>query len=92
MSIPSAGRARRAAGYAPACGNEWRVGVCEKPKIKCADCGNRLLLPVTDQVIYDHLAGKLTVGVYPLLMDGSCYFLAADFDEADWRCARYFFC
>jgi len=72
-------------GYAPACWNEWRAGVCEKPKIKCADCGNRLLLPVTDQVIYDHLAGKLTVGVYPLLMDGSCYFLAADFDEADWQ-------
>lgn len=72
-------------GYAPACGNEWRAGVCEKPKIKCANCGSRLLLLVTDQVIYDHLAGKLTVGVYPLLMDGSCYFLAADFDEADWQ-------
>ncbi len=72
-------------GYAPACGNEWRTGVCEKPRIKCADCGNRLLLPVTDQVIYQHLAGKLTVGVYPLLADESCHFLAVDFDEADWQ-------
>jgi hypothetical protein len=45
-------------GYAPACGNEWRVGVCEKPRIKCADCGKRLLLSLTDQVIYEHLAGK----------------------------------
>ena len=25
-------------GYAPACGNEWRAGVCEKPRIKCGDC------------------------------------------------------
>ncbi|MCZ3115108.1 hypothetical protein NYZ21_21960, partial [Acinetobacter baumannii] len=25
-------------GYAPACANEWRAGVCEKPRIKCGDC------------------------------------------------------
>lgn len=56
-----------------------------KPRVKCGDCNQRQLLPVTDQVIYDHLAGKLTIGVYPLLSDDSCYFLAADFDEADWR-------
>jgi hypothetical protein len=43
------------------------------------------LPPVTDQVIYDHLAVKKTVGVYPLLTDDSCYFLAADFDEVDWQ-------
>ena len=40
---------------------------------------------MNDQVIYDHLAGKQTIGVYPLLSDDSCYFLASDFDEADWR-------
>ena len=72
-------------GYAPACANEWRAGVCEKPRIKCGDCTHRLLLPVSDTVIYDHLAGKHTVGVYPLLEDDSCYFLAMDLDEADWR-------
>ena len=27
-------------GYAPACANEWRAGVCEKPRIKCSDCVN----------------------------------------------------
>ena len=72
-------------GYAPACSNEWRVGVCEKPRIKCSDCGNRLLMPLTDQTIYDHLAGRHTVGVYPLMADDSCHFLAVDFDDADWR-------
>jgi len=72
-------------GYSPACGNEWKPGLCYRPKVKCGDCKQRLLLPVTDQVIYDHLAGKHTVGIYPLLSDDSCYFLAADFDEADWR-------
>jgi len=25
-------------GYAPACANEWRSGVCEKPRIKCSAC------------------------------------------------------
>jgi hypothetical protein len=77
--------AKGKSGYAPACANEWRAGVCGKPSVKCADCEHRQLLPVTDQVIYDHLAGKHTIGVYPLLPDDTCHFLAADFDEADWR-------
>ena len=72
-------------GYAPACANEWRAGVCEKPRIKCGDCSNRLLIPLSEMVIYNHLAGKYTVGVYPLMEDDSCYFLAVDFDEAEWR-------
>jgi len=72
-------------GYAPACANEWHAGVCEKPRIRCGDCANRLLIPLSDAVIYDHLAGQHTVGVYPLVEDDSCCFLAVDFDEADWR-------
>ncbi|MGA8132935.1 MAG: DEAD/DEAH box helicase family protein [Pseudomonas gingeri] len=72
-------------GYAPACANEWRPGVCEKPRIKCGDCGSRQLLPLTDEVIFRHLAGEVVVGIYPLLPDDTCYFLAVDFDEAEWR-------
>jgi hypothetical protein len=79
------GKTSGKSGYAPACANEWRAGVCEKPRIKCGDCGNRLLIPLSDTVIYDHLAGEHTVGVYPLLEDDTCHFLAVDFDEADWR-------
>jgi hypothetical protein len=79
------GKTSGKSGYAPACANEWRAGVCEKPRIKCGDCRNRLLIPLSDAVIYDHLAGEHTVGVYPLLEDDTCYFLAVDFDEADWR-------
>ena len=72
-------------GYSPACANEWRAGICEKPRIKCSDCGNRDLRSLTDLAIYRHLSGELTLGVYPLLSDDSCYFLAIDFDEAEWR-------
>jgi superfamily II DNA or RNA helicase len=72
-------------GYAPACANEWRAGICNKPRVKCSDCGNRLLLPLSDSVVYGHLAGEHTVGIYPLLADDTCYFLAVDLDEAEWK-------
>ncbi len=79
------GKTSGKSGYAPACANEWRADVCEKPRIKCSECAHRALLPLTDAVIYDHLAGEHTVGVYPLLEGDTCHFLAVDFDEADWR-------
>ena len=71
-------------GYQPACANEWVRGICQKPKIRCADCVNRRLLPVTDEVMYDHLSGKLVMGVYPMLADECCFFLAIDFDKGEW--------
>ena len=73
------------AGYAPACANEWRARLCDKRNIKCSDCGNRQFIPLSDAVIYDHLAGKHTIGVYPLLTDDTCHFLAVDFDDAEWQ-------
>lgn len=69
----------------------WVRGVCEKPRIKCAECPNRQFLPVTDDVIRWHLSGcdaegqPFVAGVYPLLQDETCFFLAVDFDEAGWR-------
>src|SRR5690606_2308199 len=72
-------------GYSPACANEWRPGICEKPRIKCSDCQQRQLLPLTDQVLFDHLMGRHTVGLYPLLPGDDCHLLAVDFDESDWR-------
>jgi len=62
-----------------------RAEVCQKPRIKCADCAHRLLVPLSDAVIHDHLAGRHTIGIYPLLEDDTCCFLAVDFDEAEWR-------
>ena len=46
---------------------------------------NREFLPLTDAVIRDHLSGKLTAGVYPLLKDETCWLLAADFDKTTWQ-------
>jgi hypothetical protein len=78
-------------GYAPACGNEWVRGICEKPRIKCGDCSCRAFLAVTDEVIHWHLSGKdrlghdFVAGVYPMLADETCCFLAIDFDKEAWR-------
>ena len=72
-------------GYTPACANEWVRGVCEKPRVKCGECPNRAFIGVTDQVIIEHLRGRHTAGVYPLLEDETCWFLALDFDKAEWE-------
>lgn len=72
-------------GYTPACSNEWKKAYCDKPRIKCGQCDNRNLLPVTDTVIYNHLSGKHTIGVYPILPDDTCRFLAVDFDKNSWK-------
>lgn len=79
------------AGYQPACANEWVRGICDKPRIKCAECPNRRLLPVTDEVIRWHLSGQdeqgreFVMGVYPMLLDETCHFLAVDFDGEAWQ-------
>ncbi len=78
-------------GYAPACANEWVRGVCEKPRIKCADCPNRRFLQITNEVVGWHLSGRddrgfdFVMGVYAMLQDETCFFLAVDFDDEDWR-------
>lgn len=71
-------------GYSPACSNEWVSGVCRKPRVKCGSCSHRAFLAVTDQVVLDHLQGRHVIGVYPLLPDETCFFLAADFDGPTW--------
>jgi len=79
------------AGYSPVCGNEWVPGICEKPRIKCSECSRQRFLPVTDDVIRWHLQGHddhsrdFIMGVYPMLLDETCFFLAADFDKTTWQ-------
>lgn len=72
-------------GYSPACDNEWKPNICEKPRIKCNQCQNRLFSALDDKVFYNHLSGKQTIGIYPLLQDDSCWFLAVDFDKSNWK-------
>jgi superfamily II DNA or RNA helicase len=73
-------------GYSPACKNEWSF-VCKKPQIKCSDCSHREFIPITDETISNHLDAKInhTIGIYPMLQDETCWFVAIDFDKRNWK-------
>jgi len=71
-------------GYAPACRNKFVKGVCELPKVKCGECPNQAFIPFDDAAVVAHLTGRHVMGVYPLLDDGTCWFLAVDFDKSSW--------
>ncbi|MBF0493202.1 MAG: hypothetical protein HQM15_10535 [Deltaproteobacteria bacterium] len=71
-------------GYSPACVHDWNCPSCSHNRKMRARCENRKFIALTDEAIHDHLSGKHTVGLYPLLIDESCYFLAADFDKENW--------
>ena len=77
-------------GYSPVCLNEWKVGVCDKKRYKCAVCPNRELTPLNNEAVFQHLSGKNpnaadVIGLYPMTSDECCYFLAIDFDGAGWQ-------
>ena len=71
-------------GYSVACSNEWKPGVCFKPKVKCSECSNRQYKALDEKVLFEHLSGKCIVGLYPLLENNHCWLLAIDLDKADW--------
>jgi superfamily II DNA or RNA helicase len=80
-SVKTPGRS----GWAPRCFNEWQPGVCQKPKVKCADCASRRFVALTSAELRRHLEGRQTIGIYPLLADEACWLVAIDLDGATWK-------
>jgi superfamily II DNA or RNA helicase len=79
-------------GYSPACHNEWAKGICDKPRVKCGDCPNQAFKVFDDAAALRHLTGKpigksdaFVAGIYPMLPDETCWFLAVDFDKKTWQ-------
>src|SRR6202166_4092182 len=73
-------------GYMPVVVKDWKAINKSRPEDrKKVDQKTRRFLPLTDAVIEDHLLGKETIGVYALLPDETCWFLAADFDKTTWE-------
>jgi hypothetical protein len=72
-------------GYSPVCLNQWQVGLCGKPKTPCSKCANQLYAALDEHVIENHLRGSIVAGIYPMLIDETCHFLAMDFDEGCWQ-------
>src|SRR6516165_3154825 len=73
-------------GYSPAAQKDWKAINRSRPEDrKKVDQKTRKYFPLTDSVIENHLLGKETIGVYPLLSDETCWFLAVDFDKKTWQ-------
>ena len=73
-------------GYSPAGQRDWKAINSSKPEDrKKVDQRTRRFFPVTDSTIENHLLGKETIGIYPLLADETCWFLAVDFDKKTWQ-------
>src|SRR5260370_4593371 len=73
-------------GYMPVVVKDWKAINRSRPEErKKVDQKTRKFIPLTDAVIEGHLLGKGTVGVYALLPDETCWFLAADFDKKTWE-------
>jgi hypothetical protein len=72
-------------GYKPARELVQKKTAFQKQDIQSEQSQHRKLLPLTDQVFIEHLDGKKTIGIYPLLQDETCSFLAVDFDKKQWQ-------
>lgn len=73
-------------GYMPAGVKDWKAIQRSRPEDrKRVERETRKFFPITDSVIEKHLRGEETVGVYALLPDETCWFLAADFDKKTWE-------
>ena len=60
-------------GYSPAAAMDWRaINTARPEERKRIARKTRILLSLTTEVIRQHLTGKHTVGIYPLLPDETC--------------------
>jgi hypothetical protein len=72
--------------YMPRSEPDWRAyNAAPRADKERVDRETRKYFPLDDETVRAHLQGKLTIGIYPLLQDETCWFLAADFDKASWR-------
>ena len=73
-------------GYMPKADRDWKSYLRAKDKDrKKVDRQTRKFRPLTQDVVRGHLVGDHTVGIYPLLQDETCWFLAVDFDKKTWQ-------
>jgi len=60
-------------GYAPATADGWDRH------------GPKTYMPLSEEAVERHLLGRESIGVYPLLADDTCWFLACDLDGKTWQ-------
>lgn len=75
----------RHSGYSPAYSFNWNEFLAHKQKggsMKTFE--NKKAIPLTKEIIKQHLLGQSALGVYPILEDNASFFLTADFDGEHW--------
>jgi hypothetical protein len=67
-------------------------GSAESRRLDAVSAQIRPLFRSGDDIIRSHLTGRaagnaadFTAGIYPMLADETCWFLAADFDKKSWK-------
>ena len=76
-------------GYYTQCWNFWKNGCKHKQEkkseikkgVSCMECPLKSWKHIDANTIIEHLTGKITIGVYPMLPNGTCRFLVFDFDN-----------
>ena len=78
-------------GYSPACANADNKTLCQRGRIRCLDCPNRVFAQFDLKAIKMHLQGQdgmgrpFIAGLYPLMPDDTCKLLAVDFDSDNYQ-------
>ena len=74
-------------GYSLVYKNKWLENVCMLPKKSCTICQNKAYSPYDIEAVRKHLLSSYDdiIGIYPLLKDDTCYFLAIDFDDKNFK-------
>lgn len=78
-------------GYTPACANADNSDLCQRGRIRCLDCPNRVFAKLDLKAIKMHLQGQdekgrhFIAGLYPLMVDDTCKLLVVDFDSDNYQ-------
>lgn len=79
-------------GYSPAYQFDWQAFNQHRAQGgRLHDFTHKQTLPLTVGTFLQHLRGEIAIGIYPILRDNTCCFLAADFDGTQWQrdCTQY---
>lgn len=61
--------------YSPYCFNDFKLGMCNKPKVKCSECKHSDFAPLDKERIEGHLLDKYVLGLYPMTLNDTCFLL-----------------
>jgi hypothetical protein len=71
--------------YAKVCNNRFNRALCDVSKYKhCINCPNENRKDFGAEEVHNHLIGEKAYAIYPLF-NNSCYFLAIDFDDKEFK-------